>query len=146
MAVVQMDERHSHVDQYAQSGNTIKSHTVEEYNCHMGYMDKIEKTTNTYSIRYCMCNWMKKLFLLICYIRLFWTVIFFFVYVVESESHIENCDLLAHADNRHMWRGKPADTSKITRLDSRGNKYWPIPSNWLWCQLCPAHRVTRKVM
>jgi hypothetical protein len=54
MALVWREERHSHVDQYTQSGNTIKPHTVEEYNRHISYADKIEKTDNNHSI-----NWMR---------------------------------------------------------------------------------------
>jgi hypothetical protein len=66
MAVVWREERDSNVDQYAQSGNTIKPHTMEEYNHHIGYMANMQKTANNHSIRYCMFNWMKKLFFLIC--------------------------------------------------------------------------------
>jgi hypothetical protein len=35
--------------------------------------------------------------------------------------------------------------SKVTRLDSRSNKHWPVPSNQMWCCVCSACRVTNKV-
>jgi hypothetical protein len=41
--------------------NTIKPHTVEEYNCHMGYVDKGDRMVNSYSISHCIWKWMKKL-------------------------------------------------------------------------------------
>jgi hypothetical protein len=46
-------------DQY---GNTLKPAIVQDYNGHMGHIDKSDHMTNSYFISRCTWRWMKKLF------------------------------------------------------------------------------------
>lgn len=39
----------------------IKPHAVEEYNRHMGHLDKGNRIANSYSISHCIWEWTKKL-------------------------------------------------------------------------------------
>jgi hypothetical protein len=43
-------------------GNAMKPATVQDYNRHMGYVDKSDHMTNSYSISRCMWKWTKKMF------------------------------------------------------------------------------------
>jgi hypothetical protein len=44
-------------------GNTLKPVIIQDYNQHMGYVDKSDRMTNTYSISRQTWKWTKKLFL-----------------------------------------------------------------------------------
>jgi hypothetical protein len=43
-------------------GNVLKPAIVQDYNRHMGYVDKSDGMTNSYSISRCTWKWTKKLF------------------------------------------------------------------------------------
>jgi hypothetical protein len=45
-----------------ESGNALKPATMEDYNRHMGYIDKSDRMANSYSISCRTWKWMKKLF------------------------------------------------------------------------------------
>jgi hypothetical protein len=57
--------------------------------------------------------------------------------------------MLVHAGQEpHIQRplGRPASVeSTVGRLDSTGNKHWPVPSSGLRCHVRSARSVTRKV-
>jgi hypothetical protein len=73
----------------ARTQTHIHTHTVEEYNHYMGYIDEGNLMSNSYSISHCMKEWMKKLIfhlsdmdILNSYINL--------LYVAERKSQVQN--------------------------------------------------------
>jgi len=45
-----------------ESGHAVKPHVIEDYNTHMGYVDKSDRMVNSYGIARRMWKWTKKLF------------------------------------------------------------------------------------
>jgi hypothetical protein len=45
-----------------ESGQAIRPHVVEDYNAHMGYVDKSDRMVNSYGTARRMCKWTKKPF------------------------------------------------------------------------------------
>jgi hypothetical protein len=45
-----------------EQGNAVKPLIVEDYNRHMGYVDKGDRMANSYSVSRCTWKWTKKLF------------------------------------------------------------------------------------
>lgn len=122
--------------------NTIKPHAVEEYNRHVGHVDKGNRIANSYSIGDYIWEWMKKLLfhlLDICYIS-------------DTEFHLALVRMVrnteAHAGQQpHLQKplARPGNVSKVTRLDSSSNKHWPVPFNQMCCCIRSAPRVMNEV-
>ena len=45
-----------------ESGRAVKPHVIEDYNAHMGYVDKSDRMANSYGISRRTWKWTKKLF------------------------------------------------------------------------------------
>ncbi|XP_023704971.1 piggyBac transposable element-derived protein 4-like [Cryptotermes secundus] len=45
-----------------ESGHAVKPHVIEDYNAHMGFVDKSERMVNSYGIAWRTWKWTKKLF------------------------------------------------------------------------------------
>jgi hypothetical protein len=46
-----------------EAGQAVKPHVIEDYNTHMGYVDKSDQMANSYGIARKTWKWTKKLFL-----------------------------------------------------------------------------------
>jgi hypothetical protein len=45
-----------------EAGHAVKPHVVEDYNTHMGFVDKSDRMVNSYEIAWRTWKWIKKLF------------------------------------------------------------------------------------
>jgi hypothetical protein len=45
-----------------EAGNAVKPHVTEDYNAHMGFVDKYDRMVNSYGIARRTWKWTKKLF------------------------------------------------------------------------------------
>jgi hypothetical protein len=45
-----------------ESGHAVRSHVIEDYNAHMGFVDKSDRMVNSYGIAWRTWKWTKKLF------------------------------------------------------------------------------------
>jgi hypothetical protein len=75
-----------------EKGNTIKPLIVEDYNCHMGYVDKGDSMTNSYSVSRRTWKWTKKLFFHLLGLAVLNSYILLSL-CGGKKSHTENFDL-----------------------------------------------------
>jgi hypothetical protein len=137
-----------------EKGNTIKPLIVEDYNHHMGYVDKGDRMANSYSVNCRTWKWTKKLFFHLLHLAVLNSYILLSL-CVKQITHREFGlalvrNMLVHAGQQPSVQrppGMPANVvNKVSRLDTTGgNKHWPVLSNQLRCRVCSACRVTRKV-
>jgi len=119
------------------NGKAIKLQIVADYNCHMGYVDKGDKMTNSYSINHCTWKWTKKLFFHLFDLAILNSYILFSSLGGKkiSCSDFRNTllgNLLVQAGQE--WNVQrpigrpPAAATQVIRFEERGRKHWPVPS------------------
>jgi len=130
-------------------GNAITLEIVKDYNHHMGYVEKDDRITNTYSISHCPWNWTQSCFS-ICLFWTFGTVTSFFLQVMGRKFHTDF--QLALLRNRlevtgQEWglqrhvRRPPTSSAHIGRLDTSFKKHWPGAFNPGHCCVCSVRGV-----
>ena len=138
-----------------EQGYALKPLIVEDYNRHMGYVDKGDRMANSYSISRRTYKWTKKLFFHLLNLAILNSYILFSSFGGKKFSHgdfrlalVRN--MLAHAMQEGKIRrpiGRPCETAtNIGRLECRGSKHWPTPSDTrVRCRVCSKRGVTRNV-
>jgi hypothetical protein len=126
-------------------GNTLKPAIVQDYNKHMGYVDKSDRMTNSYSICRRTWKWTKKLFFHLLDLS-----------ILNSYILLTSCgSKLTHRDFRLTlvrdliqeggrvprpqttpWGRPTTSTSQPTRLDIRQNEHWPSEGRRVRCRVC----------
>jgi hypothetical protein len=105
-------------------GNTIKPYIVEQYNRHMGYVDKGGRMANSYSISRRTWKWTKKLFFHLLDLTVLNSYLLFSSISDKklSHRHFRMClvrNLVAHAGSQphpHKPLGRPPHAStKVSR-------------------------------
>ena len=117
------------------NGKALKPQIVADYNRHMGYVDKGDKMTNSYSINHCTWKWTKKLFFHLFDLAILNSYILFSSLGGKkiSCSDFRNTllgNLLVQAGQEsNMPIGiQPAAGAEVVRPEERGRKHWPIRS------------------
>jgi len=119
------------------NGKAIKLQIVADYNRHMGYADKGDRMTNSYSINQRTWNWTKKLFFHLSDLAILNSYILFSSLGVKNilRSDFRNTllgNLLVQAgqeSNVQRSIGRPPATdANVMRYEERGRKHWPIRS------------------
>jgi hypothetical protein len=134
------------------NGKAIKPQIVADYNCHMGYVDKGSRMTNTYSINRRTWKWTNKLF--------------FHLAILNGHNLFSSLGgkKMLHRDfqNTLLWnllaqaghepkvqrsRGRPPfAVTQVIRFEDRDRKHWPILSaTRRRCCAYAARIVTRNV-
>jgi hypothetical protein len=131
-------------------GNGIKPAIVTDYNMHMGYDDKADRMTNSYSISRRTCKWTKKLF---------FRLLDSFILLSSCGAKLLHRDFrLAHVRNMLEYAGMcrfrpqrplgqpPALSSTIFRLEEANRHHWPTSSvNRMNCRVCSARGKRRSI-
>ena len=136
------------------NGKAIKPQIVADYNRHMGYVDKGDRMTNSYSINRRTWKWTKKLFFHLFNLAILNRYILF--------SSLGN-KKISHSDFRNILLGNllvpagqeskvqstigrpPATDVDVMRYEERGRKHWPIRSaTWRRC-VCSLGGRTRNI-
>jgi hypothetical protein len=102
----------------------IKPQTVADYNRHMGYVDKVERMANTYSIKRCTRKWTKKLFFHQSDLAILNSYIFFSSLGGKKMSHrdFRNTlmrDLLAQAGYERRMQGPRGRPPTVVTQEKR---------------------------
>ncbi|PNF17185.1 hypothetical protein B7P43_G06584 [Cryptotermes secundus] len=135
--------------------NAIKPAIVADYNMHMGYVDKADRMTNSYSISRRTWKWTKKLF----FHLLDLTILNSFIVLSSCGAKISHRDfrltlvrnMLEHAATcRPRPQGPlgrpPALSSTIYRLEEASRQHWPNHSDKrLNCRVCSARGKRRRI-
>ena len=120
-----------------EGGKAIKPQIVIVYNHHMGYVDKVDRMANSYSISRRTFKWTKNLFFHLLDLAVLNSYILHSSCGGKKMSHrdfrytlVRN--ILAHArPERRVPRtlGRPPNVeSHVARLEVCGSKHWPVPS------------------
>jgi hypothetical protein len=132
------------------NGKAIKLQIVADYDRHMGYLDKEDRMTETYSINRRTWKWTKKLFF-----HLFDLAILFSS-LGDKKISLRDFrltlmrNLVAQAwqeqnVRRPVGGTAPAAATQSIRFEERCRQHWPIPSATRKRCMCSARGVTRKV-
>jgi hypothetical protein len=131
-----------------QKAISIKPAIVANYNMHMGYVDKADRMTNSYSISRRTWKWMKKLF----FHLLDLTILNSFILLSScgaKHSHrdfrlalvrnvLEHAAVCRPCPKRPLGR-PPAVSSTIFRLEEASLHHWPTSSaKRMNCHVCSA--------
>jgi hypothetical protein len=134
----------NYCDEY---GNATRPKIIEDYNQHMGYVDKSDRMANSYSISRRAFKWTKKLFFRLIDLT-----------ILNSWIPLSSCGAnYSHRNFRlilvgnlvegggknerlyPLMRGRPNSAiQNIVRLESRQNEHWPAKGNKLRCRVCSA--------
>ena len=122
-----------------ESGHAVKPCVIEDYNVHMGYVDKSDRMVNSYGIARRTCKWTKKLFFLNTFVlhktyggkmthQRFREVL---VHNLITESHEQN------ATASGVSRGRPSPSvTQISRLEVKYSQHWPSKGKQCRCHVC----------
>jgi hypothetical protein len=137
-------------------GNAIKPAIVEDYNKHMGYVDKSDRMANSYSISRRTWKWTKKLFFHLLDLT-----------ILNSYILLSSCGAkLSHRDFRialvrnmleHAGRGPPrpqrpvgrppALSTRVSRLEEANRQHWPTSSpKRMNCRVCSGRGKRRSIL
>jgi hypothetical protein len=130
-------------------GNALKPVIIQDYNEHMGYMDKSDRMTNTYSISRRTWKWTKKLF----FHLLDLTVLNSYILLGSCGAKLTLRDFRVGLIRDLIQEGGTVLGSQITpqgmptlstsRLESRHNQHWPQKGTARRCRVCSAKKYTR---
>jgi len=128
------------------SGHAVKPRVIEDYNAHVGYVDKSDRIVNNYGIARRMWKWTKKLFfhltdkdILNAFLlhktcggkmthKKFWEVL---VRNLITESHEQN------VTSSGISRGRPSPSvSQISRPEVKHSQHWPSKGKRHRCRVC----------
>ena len=137
------------------NGKAIKPQIVADYNRHMGYVDKGDRMTNSYSINRRTWKWTKKLFFHLLDLAVLNSYIFYSSLEGQKISHgVFRITLMGnllvqagHESNVQRSIGRPpAAAGEVVRFQERGRKHWPIRSaTRRRCRVCSLRGRTRNV-
>jgi hypothetical protein len=128
-------------------GNTVKPNVVQDYSKHMGYVDKCDRMTNSYTIIRRTWKWTKKLFFHLLYLTILNNFILFAscgAKVTHSDFKLTLIkDLIQEARRfsriQTALRGRPTPTTeKVTRFDFRQNTRLHRAPNRFGCRVFSA--------
>jgi hypothetical protein len=136
-----------------ESGNALKPAIVADYNRHMGYVDKGDRMTNSYSISRRTWKWTKKLF----FHLLDQTILNSHILLKSCGSNISHRDFrltlvrnmveLAGPQPRPLQPvGRPsALVTKIGCLEESSRQHWPTTSDKMMiCVVCHSRKKKRR--
>jgi len=136
-----------------ESGQAIKSRIVEDYNAHVGFVDKSNRMVNSYGIARRTWEWTKKLLFHLTDMTILNTFLihkscgsktmhknFREILVFELIIHLPEENVTASGTSR----GRPSPTvSQLSRLEV---KHWPSKGKQQQCHVCSLHKQIRSML
>ena len=139
------------------SNHPMKSHIVERYNRHMGYVDNSDRMANSYSMSRRTFKWTTKLFFHLLDI----TVLNSWILLSSCGAKHTHWDFrlllvrnlieeAGKSQDRPTPRvvGRPSSAAtNVSRLDSLHNKHWPAKSSThLRCRVCSSRSQRKRTL
>jgi hypothetical protein len=135
------------------SGHAVKPHVIEDYNTHMGYVDKSDRMTNSYGIARRTWKWTKKLF----FHLLDMTILNSFLLHKSCGGKMTHKtfrevlvrDLIlqpleANVAVSGVYRGRPSPSgAQLSRLEVKHSQHWPTKGKQRRCRVCSLNKKTR---
>ena len=139
-----------------ESGHAVKPHVIEDYNTHMGYVDKSDRMANSYGIARRTWKWTKKLF----FHLLDLTILNAFLLHKSNggkmthkkfrETLVRDLIVQSHEANvtlRGVSRGRPSPAAaQLSRLEVKHSQHWPSKGKQRRCRVCSQNKKTRNTL
>jgi len=129
-----------------ESGQAVKPRVIEDYNAHMGYVDKSDRMVNNYRIARRMWKWTKKLFFQLTDMAILKAFLLHktcggkmthkrfrevLIRTLITESHEQNVTASG------ISRGRPSPSvSQISRPEVKHSQHWPSKGKQRHCHVC----------
>ncbi|PNF34414.1 hypothetical protein B7P43_G13948 [Cryptotermes secundus] len=139
-----------------ESGRAIKPHVIEDYNAHMGFVDKSDRMVNSYGIARRTWKWTKKLF----FHLLDMTVLNAYLLHKSCDGKmthkkfreilVRDLILQSHEANitvSGVSRGRPSSSgAQLSRLEVKHSKHWPAKGKQRRCRVCSINKKSRSTL
>jgi hypothetical protein len=136
-----------------ESGQDIRPRVVEDYNAHVGFVDKSERMVNSYGIARRMWKWTKKLFFHLTDMTILNAFLihkscggklthknFRKILTRELIYHLQEENVIASSTSR----GRPSPmASELSRLEIKQSQHWPYKGKRQCCRVCSLAKQTR---
>jgi len=129
-----------------ESGCAVTLHVIEDYNAHMGYVDKSDRMVNSYGIARRTWKWTKKLFFHLIDMAILNAFLLHktcggkMTHKRFKEVLIRNLIMESHKDNvtaSGISRGRPSTSvSQISHLEVKHSQHWPSKGKQHHCCVC----------
>ena len=137
-------------------GQAIRPHVVEDYNAHMGFVDKSDRMANSYGIARRTWQWTKKLF---SHLTDMTILNLFLIHkscggkmMHKKFREILVRELIIHSQEENVTasgisRGRPSATaSQLSRLEVKHSQHWPARGTRRRCRVCSLRNQTRTTL
>lgn len=126
--------------------NAIKPQVIEDYNKHMGYVDKADRMANSYGISRRTWKWTKKLFFHLLDITILNSFLLHktaggkMSHKTFRETLVRDLICEAHqTSSLRLTSGRPSSVSKhLLRLEAKNSQHWPSKCKMRRCRVCSA--------
>jgi len=125
-----------------ESGHAVKPRVIEDYNAHMGYVDKLDRMVNSYGIARRTWKWTKKLFFHLTDMTILNSFLLHktcggkMTHKRFREVLVRNLITESHEQNvtaSGVSRERPSPSvSQISHLEVKYSQHWP--SKWKQCR------------
>ena len=139
-----------------ESGQAIKLCVVEDYNAHMGFVDKSDRMVNSYGIVRRTWKWTKKLIFHLTDMTILNTFLinkscggqmthknFGVIVFHELIIHSQEGNVTASGTSQH--RASP-NASQLRRLEVKHSQHWPSKGKQRWCHMCLLQKQTQSML
>ena len=128
------------------SGHAVKPHVTEDYNIHMGYVDKLDRMVYSYRIARRTWKWTKKLFFHLTDMTILNAFLLHktcggkmthkrfrdvFIHNLITESHEQNVNASGVCQG-----SRSPSVSQISRLEVKHSQHWPPIGKQHHCRVC----------
>lgn len=139
-----------------ESGNAIKPHVIEDYDKHMGYVDKSDRMANSYGIARKSWKWTKKLFFHLLDMTIL-NAHLLHISIGGKMTHKKFRETLvrdlifqsheANVRSSGLSSGRPsAAAGQLSRLEVKYSKHWPAKGNTRRCRVCSVGQKTKRTL
>jgi hypothetical protein len=129
-----------------ESGHAVKPRVTEDYNAHMGYVDKSDGMVNSYGIARRTWKWTKKLFFHLTDMGIHNAFLLHKTcggkMTQKRFREVFVCNLITEAHEQNVTanglsRGRPSPSvSQISRLEVKHSQHWPSKGKQRRCRVC----------
>jgi hypothetical protein len=138
------------------AGHAVKPRVIEDYNTHMGYVDKSDRMANSYGIARRTWKWTKKLFFHLLDI----TILNAFVLHKSSGGKLTHKkfrealvrDLITQCHELNVTAfgvsaGRPSPAAaQLSRLEVKHSQHWPSKGKQRRCRVCSLNKKARNTL
>ncbi|PNF29671.1 PiggyBac transposable element-derived protein 4 [Cryptotermes secundus] len=133
-----------------ESGHAVKPHVIEDYNAHMGFVDKSDRMVNSYGIARRTWKWTKKLFFHLLDMTILNAYLLHkscggkMTHKKFREVLVRDLILESHEANltvSGVSRGRPSSSgAQMVRLEVKHSQHWPAKGKQRRCRVCSQNK------